>query len=77
MADENIGDGGSSFRADPLNLTSDAMIQMLVLENFQDFARMIKGIMLRFIGDHPLTEDETAIANYINECALAREADDE
>jgi len=75
MADEDIGDGGASSRADPMNLTSEAMIEMLVLENFHDIARMVRQIMLRYIGDQPLSEDEMEIASYINDCALAREAD--
>jgi len=58
-----------------MNLTSAAMIEMLVLENFQDIAKIIRQIMLRYIGDQPLPEDEHDIAEYINDCALAREAE--
>jgi|19_taG_2_1085344.scaffolds.fasta_scaffold29633_1 hypothetical protein len=75
MADEDVGAIAPPLRADPLNLTSAAMIEMLVLENFQDIARIVRQIMLRYIGDQPLTEDEQEIASYINDCALAREAD--
>ena len=77
MADQDNGASDTTFRADPMNLTSSALIEMLVLENFKDFSEMIKQIMLRFIGDQPLTEQEQMIADYINSAALAREKDRE
>jgi hypothetical protein len=75
MVDEDNGAIAPPLRADPMNLTSAAMIEMLVLENFQDLAKIIRQIMLRYIGDQPMSEDEHDIAEYINDCALAREAD--
>ena len=75
MADEDTGAIAPPLRADPMNLTSAVMIEMLVLENFQDIAKIIRQIMLRYIGDQPLSEDEHEIAEYINDCALAREAE--
>jgi len=77
MADQDNGASDTTLRADPMNLTSSALIEMLVLENFKDFSEMIKQIMLRFIGDQPLTEEEQMIADYINSAALAREKDRE
>lgn len=75
MVDPNNGTGDQALRADPMNLTSAATIEMLCLENFQDIARMVRQIMLRYIGTQPLSEDEYEIASYINDCILAREAD--
>ena len=75
MVDPNTGKSAQAVRADPMNLTSEAMIQMLVLENFQDIARMVRQIMLWYIGTQSLSEDEYEIASYINDCVLAREAD--
>ena len=56
-------------------LTNIDNIAMLLRENAQDIATILKPIMQRYIGRNPLGEGEMELAQYIDDCVKAQEAD--
>ena len=75
MADQNNGEGDKKLRADPMNLTDVDNIKMLIRENPEDIAGIIKPIMQRYIGENPMSEAEMELASYLNDCILIQEAE--
>jgi len=73
MADENLNEGRASVRADPMNLTSKGALTMLILENPNDIQELIRPILMRYVGDQAMSEDEMALCQYFNDAVLIRE----
>lgn len=75
MADQNLNESVGNERANPLAMTDKATLTMLIVENREEITDLIKPILIRYLGDHAMTEDEMAICTFFNDCILAREAD--
>jgi len=73
MAIENTDEGRASVRADPMNLTSKGALTMLILENPNDVQELIRPIIMRYVGDQAMSEDEMALCQYFNDAVLIRE----
>ncbi|SVC08021.1 uncharacterized protein METZ01_LOCUS260875 [marine metagenome] len=63
-------------RALDTNLLNKATLAMLLVENAEEITEeAIYGIMRRYVSDQSLTEEEYAMAEFINDCVMAREHD--
>ena len=75
MADADVRDSDKTEMGDAMNLTNLDNLAMLLRENAQDIAEIIKPIMQRYIGQNSLTTAEMELAQYIDDCVKAQEAD--
>ena len=63
-------------RALDTNLLNKATLAMLLVENAEEITEeAIYGIMRRYVSDQSLTGEEYAMAEFINDCVMAREHD--
>lgn len=73
MADENLNEGSATLRAEAMNLTDKATLTMLIVENPNDVQELIRPILMRYVGDQAMSEDEMALCQYFNDAVLIRE----
>ena len=73
MADENLNESRASIRAEAMNLTDKATLTMLIVENPNDVQELIRPILMRYVGDKAMSEDEMALCQYFNDAVLIRE----
>jgi hypothetical protein len=75
MADENLNEGRATLRAEAMNLTDKATLTMLIVENPNDVQELIRPILMRYVGDQAMSEDEMALCQYFNDAVLIREVE--
>ena len=75
MADENLNEGRATLRAEAMNLTDKATLTMLIVENPNDVQELIRPILMRYVGDQAMSEDEMALCQYFNDAVLIRESE--
>ena len=73
MAAENLNESRATLRAEAMNLTDKATLTMLIVENPNDVQELIRPILMRYVGDQAMSEDEMALCQYFNDAGLIRE----
>jgi len=58
-----------------MNLTSRAALTMLIVENPNAVMELIRPMLLRYVGNNALSQDEMELCQFFNDCVVAREDD--
>ena len=56
-----------------MNLTSRAALTMLIVENPNAVMELIRPMLLRYVGNNALSQDEMELCQFFNDVVVARE----